>query len=98
MESFKQFYSRMNGYKITKPKTTYYFVISGTKSTLKDNKGNPISRDAYSPAQAVRFLKRAYSVYLYKDIDAIEELPSDAKLQVVPRGKPKPSEQLGLNI
>jgi len=97
MNSFRSHYAKLHGYNIKKPTTLYYFIISGTKSSLKDQ-GKPISRNAYSPNQAVRFLKRAYPEYLHKDIEAIEELPAGLNLKVVPRENPKPPEQLGLNI
>lgn len=106
METFKQFASRMNGYKIKKPTNVYFFVRSGTKSPLKDH-GERITRNAYSTNQAVRYLKLSYPEYFHDDIKAVVQAPEDTISQNVPRrtielpkqpSKPtKSSEQLTFN-
>lgn len=77
MNSFKELYAKLGGY-TGKPKEVYTFHLQGIKQSLR-TKGQVITRSAHSPAQAVRFFKRAYPAYQYKNIEAKKFEPSFIK-------------------
>ena len=68
-DTYRDYYRKMHNLK--KPTTTYAFTMAGSNKYLFQN-GKIITQNAYSPAQAIRFLKRKDTSYMYEDIEAVE--------------------------
>ena len=98
-DKYRDYYRKMKGLK--KPTTTYAFTMSGSDRYLFQ-KGNLITQNAYSPAQAIRFLKRKDASYMYEDIEAVEYAPTNIISPVIPKEKETTEiirpDQLSLNI
>jgi len=76
LESFKDFYRKQKGLS-TKPKHVYRFHRVGVGYPVKDRDGHPITREAYSPNQAIRFFKLSYPTFKFVDIEAKENITAE---------------------
>ena len=100
MNSFQDYYRKSNGLK--SPTQAYAFMRSGSKAFLLQS-GVPVTRNAYSANQAIRYIKQAFPSLQHVDLIA---KPYKAQSVQVAKPecnsceltKPQPPAQLGLSI
>lgn len=103
VESYKEYYAKMRGQK-TKPTIVYQFVNKENNKPLTEH-GKVVTRNAYSPAQAIRYLKLNFPALQHKNIEAVAYAPAPSQPVIaVPCQTCKPpdsdqdSGQLKLNV